>query len=106
MTSDLVNGLWELGGAILLCANIRQLHRDKEVRGFRADVLAFFTAWGIWNCYFYPANGLPLSFAGGALLALANLAYVLQVVYYLRVKPALDLIDLIETKDGKHGTDL
>lgn len=101
MSTDLINGLWELGGALLLCLNIRTLHRDKEVRGFSPWVLGFFTTWGVWNCYFYPANGLPLSFAGGALLALANLVYVGQVVYYVQVKPWFDFIRFLETRHGR-----
>lgn len=99
MTSDAVNAIFEGVGACMILLNIRQLHRDKAVAGFHPGPLSFFTGWGIWNCWFYPANGLPLSFVAGAVLASANLVYVGQVVYYLKIHPALKLVSFIENKD-------
>lgn len=89
MSSDLVNGLFELGGAILTCLSVRRLHRDKQVQGFHPAPWAFITLWGYWNCWFYPVNGLWLSFAGGLALASVNTVYLAMLAYYLYVRPWL-----------------
>lgn len=82
--NDLVNGLLELFGAFLLVGNCRLLARHKRVRGVSVTPTAFFSAWGIWNLYFYPANHLWISFWGGVCLALTNLTWVAMAIYYSR----------------------
>jgi hypothetical protein len=74
--SDLVNGLFELLGALFVLNNCRAVLRDRAVKGVSILSTAFFTAWGFWNLYFYPHLGQWWSFIGGAVLVAANVAYV------------------------------
>jgi hypothetical protein len=76
MTSDLINGLLETGGALITLLSVRQLLRDRCLRGAHWGPTIFFTAWGIWNLVFYPSLGLPLSTAGAGMLVLVNAAYL------------------------------
>lgn len=98
MSSDLINGLFELGGATLILLNIRALHRDKEIKGFSPWPLTFFTTWGLWNCWFYPVNDLWWSFAGGVALAAVNLAWLAQIVWYMKLKPVWILLGELERR--------
>jgi hypothetical protein len=70
--SDLINGLFELCGGFFLLLHCRRLCRDKEVKGVSTIPVVFFTIWGFWNLYFYPALGAWLSFYGGLFVVAAN----------------------------------
>jgi uncharacterized membrane protein YfcA len=80
--NDIINGIFELGGGILLIINCFKLYKDKEVKGVSISVCAFFTVWGCWNLYFYPSLGQWVSFAGGVLLVTVNLVWVFMAIYY------------------------
>ena len=82
MTPDLVNGLFELVGGLLLWMNVAALRRDRELRGVRVAPTAFFAAWGAWNLYYYPSLGQWWSLAGGLVVVAANAAWVGLTVRY------------------------
>jgi len=82
MTPDLINALFELGGAFAIAFSIKMLYNDRLVRGVSWIHVSFFFLWGMWNLYFYPAVDAYLSFYAGILLATANGIYVIQLVYY------------------------
>ena len=84
MIADLVNGSYEALGGLMLFRNVRQLYRDKQVRGISILSTAFFQTWGLWNLYYYPHLGQWLSFSGGCLIVLANTIWVGQMLYYKR----------------------
>lgn len=84
MTTDFINALWELAGAAVLVHSIFILLRQKDVKGIGWQQVFFFTAWGCWNVYFYPDNGLYWSWYAGILLALCNLIYFMLLIYYSR----------------------
>lgn len=84
MTPDLINGLFEFTGAIMLSRNVVQLHRDKMVKGVHWNATAFFTSWGLWNLYYYPALDQWWSFAGGLAIVSVNAVWLAQTFYYLR----------------------
>lgn len=96
MSSDLVNGLFEFAGGLMLVWNIRRLYLDKEVKGASMLPLAFFTSWGLWNCWFYPTNGLWYSFLGGVFLAVVNAIWLGQMFYYIKVRPWRGVMDELE----------
>jgi hypothetical protein len=73
---DLINGSFEVIGAIFTWRNAVQLRRDGEIRGVYWPTSAFFTAWGLWNLVYYPALGQWFSFWGGVLLVSGNVAWV------------------------------
>lgn len=49
---DLVNGGFELGGALVIWLNFLRLRRDMRIRGVDWRVTGFFGAWGLWNLVF------------------------------------------------------
>lgn len=81
---DLVNGLFELVGSVLIWLNVRQLHRDKMVRGVHWAPIAFWMVWGWWNLFYYPSLGQWLSFWGGVSVVIANSVWLAQMIYYGR----------------------
>ena len=85
MTSDMINGFFEGVGGFLLWHNCWILYREREVRGVSVFTTAFFTAWGIWNLIFYPLHHLWLSFAGGLVIASANVVWVALALRARRV---------------------
>lgn len=84
MWADVVNGAFELGGALANVANVLALYRAKRVQGVNIWASAFFTSWGVWNLYFYPSLGQWWSAAGALAIVLVNGLWVGMAIYYTR----------------------
>lgn len=84
MSLDVINGFFEAGGALCIWLNVRQLLRDKKVRGVFTPVTGFFWAWGLFNLVYYPSLGQWFSFAGGCMITLANTAWLVLAIKYRR----------------------
>lgn len=69
---DVVNGLFEFFGGAFNWLNVRQLLKDKKLRGVSKLPTVIFTTWGIWNLYYYPFLGQWMSFTGGLVIVGAN----------------------------------
>ena len=82
MIQDAVNGAFEALGGFAILLSIIRLYRDKKVMGFHWGQLSFFTAWGLWNLYYYPHLGQWLSLAGGIGVCSANCIYLAMIFYY------------------------
>lgn len=82
MNGDLVNALFECGGAGFCLLSILRLRRDREVRGVSWLHAGFFVGWGWWNVWFYPSVGLWYSWAGGLLLAATNTTWLGQLIWH------------------------
>jgi hypothetical protein len=82
MIIDWINGAFELLGGVLCWMNARRLMRDKQVRGVHWQVTAFFSAWGFWNLFYYPALHQWISFTGGLVLVLGNTCWVVMAIHY------------------------
>lgn len=80
--NDLINGLFELGGAIVIWINVLKLHKDKEIKGVFWPIWIFYSAWGMWNLFYYPSLGQTFSFYGGICLVIGNTLWCLQAFYY------------------------
>lgn len=80
---DLFNGLFELLGAAISTLNVRQLLRDKMVRGVHWAPVAFFMAWGFWNLFYYPHLDQWWSFAGGIALVAVNVVRLWLMGLYI-----------------------
>lgn len=87
---DIINGGFEAFGSIAVWANIRTILKEKQVRGYRSDVIIFFTSWSLWNMYYYPHLSQYASMLAGASLGLANLVYAFLVVHYRRYNAKID----------------
>ena len=79
---DAANGLFEFFGAAMAALNIRAIWRDKKVRGFSPAPVVFWSAWGVWNLYYYPSLGQWLSFGGGCFVVSVNVIYLLLIWKY------------------------
>lgn len=79
---DLINGLFEGFGGYLVYQNVRAIHRDKQVRGVNSYATWVFTAWGLWNLFYYPHLGQWLSFAGGLVIVSGNLLWCIYAWRY------------------------
>lgn len=72
MIPDVVNALFEFVGALAMGMDVRQILRDRAIRGVYWPLRAFFLLWGFWNLYFYPAVHAPWSFVAGLILTIVN----------------------------------
>lgn len=79
---DLINGLFEFFGGALNWLNVRQLLRDKKLRGVSKIPTALFTLWGFWNLYYYPMLGQWVSLLGGLIIVSANFFWVVLAWKY------------------------
>lgn len=82
MLPDLFNGLFELCGAAFIGLHIRQILKDKSIKGVSIPATMFFTAWGFWNLFYYPHLGQWLSFAGGIAIVTANVVWISLMLRY------------------------
>lgn len=89
MSPDLINGIFEFVGSVMLWRNVVQLHRDKVVRGVHWLPTGFFMAWGFWNLFYYPHLNQWWSFVGGVSIVVANAVWFGQMIHYRsRLVPA------------------
>lgn len=72
---DLINGAFEFFGGAVNWLNVRQLLKDKKLRGVSKIPTIVFSAWGLWNLYYYPFLGQWASFTGGLIIVGANLTW-------------------------------
>ncbi len=79
---DLINGLFEAFGGCMLWLNVRQIIKDKAVKGVHWLSTSFFTLWGYWNIYYYPHLGQWFSFAGGLLIVAGNTVWIILILKY------------------------
>ena len=86
MILDIINSAFEGTLAGLVCLNVRQLLKDKQIKGTHMAAPYFVTAWGFWNCLYYPSLHQWFSFACGAALALANAVWLGLALYYQATK--------------------
>lgn len=82
MIADIINGAFELFGGALTLLNVRQILRDRRIAGVHWLPTGFFTAWGLWNLYFYPSLGQWFSFAGGCVIVIVNLWWLFLIARY------------------------
>jgi len=84
MVIDNVNGLFEMAGGLFVFMSVLKLHRDKKVRGVSMIAIVFFTVWGFWNLFYYPSLDQFWSAVGASSVALMNIVWLCQMVYYTR----------------------
>jgi hypothetical protein len=87
MSPDIVNGLFEAIGGVLLFRNCWFTFKAKTVKGVSIFTTTFFAAWGLWNLYYYPHLEQIWSFAGGCIIVTANVLWIWLMVYYTRKRP-------------------
>lgn len=109
LTPDLVNGSFELLGALSIANNIRQLIKDKLVKGVSLWSTCFFTSWGLWNLYYYPHLDQMYSFGGGVALCITNVIWLVLARKYWKMaltQPVvLDFDAVCEVLDKQSGVE-
>lgn len=83
---DLINGTFESCGGFFILFSVIKLYKEKIVRGVHWVHTSFFTSWGFWNLYYYPALDQWFSFFGGFFLVLVNTIWLSQIIYYNYLK--------------------
>jgi len=84
MLPDLINGLFEIGGAFAISLSIAKLLKDKKLVGYHWGTLVFFTSWGYWNLWYYPHLGQWFSLVAGVLVTIVNSVYLWLIFHFRR----------------------
>jgi len=79
---DVVNAMFELTAGFVLMFNVREILREKRVVGVHIAPAAFFTLWGIWNAFYYPAIAQQWSFYAAILVVVVNSLWVALALMY------------------------
>lgn len=82
MTPDLINAIFEAGGAIISLLNVRRLYYDRRISGISWLPIVFFTAWGAWNIWYYDFLLQSISVRCAFCLVLVNSTWLLMLFYY------------------------
>ena len=88
MLSDLINASFEGLAAAVSFLNIRQILKDKAVRGVSGWPVAFFTVWGLWNLYYYPSLGQYFSAVAAAGMVSINVWWLALYRKYKNDNPS------------------
>lgn len=84
MNLDLINAVFELGGAFAAFGNVYTTYKDKRVAGVSAISTAWFSSWAFWNIYYYPSLNQTLSGFAAGVIGLFNAIWLFQIWYYGR----------------------
>lgn len=79
---DEVNGIFELLGAVMISLSCIKLAQDRRIAGLSFYHVTYFTAWGWFNVFFYPSQGLFWSFIGGICVVVMNSLWLVGILYY------------------------
>lgn len=80
--NDLINGGFESMSGLLGWINVTKLVKDKQVKGVYWPMTFFFTIWGLWNLWYYPALHQSWSFIGGLVIVSSNAVWVAIAIMY------------------------
>lgn len=86
MSPDVINALFELGGAVAVFLSVLRTIKERNMAGVSGAHVAFFLAWGLWNLFYYPNLDQFWSFAAGAILTAVNFAFAMLWLKYGRTK--------------------
>ena len=92
--NDQINAIFEFGMAFAISLSVLRLYRDKHVKGWSIGAVAWPTAWGFWNLYYYPSLKQWWSFTAGIAVVTVNSMWIILALIYT-IKHA--------SIKGKHG---
>jgi len=75
-TYDLLNAVFEFGGALVLTLNVSALWRDRKLAGVRIAPTIWYQLWGAWNLVYYFQIGQRLSWLAGFTVFAVNSVWV------------------------------
>jgi hypothetical protein len=79
-TFDIINALFQLGGAIAVWKNVHQICRDKQVKGVFWPLTIYYAVWGMWNLLFLSHMAQWWSLAASILLVVGNIIWSLIAI--------------------------
>ncbi len=82
--ADLVNGSFEMLGALFIAFSVLKAHQDKRIAGVSYVHAGFFSVWGFWNLFYYPHLDQWWSFWGGLAIMSTNAFWLGQLIYYTK----------------------
>jgi len=80
--SDFINGVFETFGGVAIFGHVWRLWKAKRIVGYNPWSVAFFTAWGYWNLFYYPNLAQWWSFTGGLAIVTGNTIWVALLIKY------------------------
>ena len=81
---DLINAGFEVGSALVSVINVMALWKARRISGVHWAPTLFFTAWGLWNLFFYPHLGQWASLAGAVGIVGVNATWLAMVWWFSR----------------------
>jgi hypothetical protein len=82
MSFDGINATFEGVGSIVLWMNVRQLYKDRVLKGVHIGPIALWFVWGLWNLIYYPSIHQWYSFFAGVNVAAANGVWLYLLIKY------------------------
>ena len=79
---DAVNALFLFGATLFMGLNIKQLNKDKLVRGFSAWPVIYFLLWNLYSLYYLVHLNQLISFMLELAFMSVSLFYVCQIMHY------------------------
>jgi hypothetical protein len=72
---DVINALFQLGGAIAAWKNVQMIWKERQVKGVFWPLTIYYAVWGLWNLVFFSHLAQWWSLASGTLLVSGNLVW-------------------------------
>lgn len=79
--ADVINGSFEIIGAIAAWMNVAAYLRHRAIQGVFWPNTLFYTSWGLWNLIYYSALSQPVSFYAGIALTSGSAMWVVLVAF-------------------------
>jgi len=93
MNPDQVNASFEGISAILTLINVRELYKDRMVKGISLIPQFVFICWGIWNIYYYYHLSQPWSWYTAMLMTSVNLWWTVLAIRF-KFYPERKVLDI------------
>jgi Na+-driven multidrug efflux pump len=97
--TDIINAFFEMGAAIFLSFDYQALRRDRRVAGISVVSRIFFVLWGLFNPYFYAAQGLMWSFMAGLVVCGVNFVWLFQY-YKIRAEEQVKQLNVMKQAEA------
>lgn len=82
MTPDIINSIFEFVAAGSVLISVRQILKDREVKGVAWLGCLFMPVWSFWNIYFYASLAQGWSLLAALSMSVAETIYVILLIYY------------------------
>lgn len=79
---DLINSLFISGAIIAAYLDLRQVWRDRAVRGITAATSVLFTMWPVWDLYYYHCLGQFVSMFACLVLVCMRATWAISAWYF------------------------